>query len=45
MKKEIFYIVVIIICLMGIISKGLLIKYTIDLSKNVSITSYISNEE
>lgn len=45
MKKEIFYIVVIIICLVGMISTGLLIKYTIDLSKNVSITSYISNEE
>lgn len=45
MKKKIFYIIITITCLIGIISTGLLVKYTIDLSKNLSITSYISNEE
>lgn len=45
MKEKIFYIIIIIICLIGIVSTGLLVKYTIDLSKNLSITAYISNEE
>lgn len=45
MKDKIFYIIVIIICLIGLISTGLLLKYTIDLSKELSITAFISNEE
>ena len=45
MKDKIFYGIITIICLIGILSTGLLIKHTIDLSKNLSITAYISNEE
>lgn len=45
MKDKIFYIIIMIICLLGIIGTGLLVKYTIDLSRNLSITAYISNEE
>lgn len=45
MKDKIFYSIIVIICLIGIVSTGLLVKYTLDLSKNLSITSFISNEE
>lgn len=45
MKDKIFYIIVAVVCLIGIISTGILVKYTIDLSRNLSITAYISNEE
>lgn len=45
MKNKIFFIIITIICLIGIVSIGLLVKYTIDLSRNLSITAYISNEE
>lgn len=45
MKDKVFYIIVTIICLIGIISTGILVKYTINLSRNLSITAYISNEE
>ena len=45
MKDKVFYIIITIICLIGIVSTSFLVKYTIDLSRNVSITSYISNEE
>lgn len=45
MKNKIFYSIITIICLIGIVSTGLLVKHTIDLSKNLSITAYISNEE
>ena len=45
MRDKIFYSIIIIICLIGIVSTGLLVKHTIDLSKNLSITAYISNEE
>lgn len=45
MKDKTFYIIITIICLIGIVSTGLLVKRTIDLSKHLSITAYISNEE
>lgn len=45
MKDKVFFIIVTIICLIGIISTGILVKYTINLSRNLSITAYISNEE
>ncbi len=45
MKDKIFYIIVTVVCLIGIITTGILVKYTIDLSRNLSITAYISNEE
>ena len=45
MKNKVFYIIITIICLIGIVSTGFLVKHTIDLSRNLSITSYISNEE
>ncbi len=45
MKNKIFYSIVTIICLIGIVSTGLLVKHTLDLSKNLSITAYISNED
>lgn len=45
MKDKIFYIIITIICLIGLILTGLLVKYTINLSRSLSITSYISNEE
>lgn len=45
MKNEIFIIIITIICLIGIGSTGILVKYTMDLSRNLSITAYISNEE
>ncbi len=45
MKDKIFYIIVAIICLIGIVSTAILVKYTINLSKQLSITAYISNEE
>ena len=45
MRDKIFYIIIIIVCVIGIVSTGLLVKYTIDLSKSLSITAYISNEE
>ena len=45
MKDKFFYIIIAVICLIGIISTGLLIKYTMDLSQKSSITAYISNEE
>jgi len=45
MKDKIFYCIIVIICLIGIVSTGLLVKNTIDLSKNLSITAFISNEE
>ena len=45
MKDKIFYIIVIIICIIGVISTGTLVKYTINLKKSLSITAYISNEE
>lgn len=45
MKNKVFYTIITIICLIGIVITGLLVKYTIDLSRDLSITSYISNEE
>ena len=45
MKDKTFYIIVTVVCLIGIIATGMLAKYTIDLSKELSITSFISNEE
>ncbi len=45
MKNNIFYTIVIIVCLIGFIVTGNLVKYTIDLSKQSSITAFISNEE
>ena len=45
MKDKVFYSIIMIICLIGIVLTGLLIKYTADLKENMSITSYISNEE
>ena len=45
MKEKIFYIIVTVVCLIGIILTGILVKYTIDLSQNLSITAFISNEE
>ena len=45
MKDKVFYIIITIICLIGIVSTSFLVKHTIDLSRNLSITSYISNEE
>lgn len=45
MKDKVFYSIITIICLIGIVLTGLLIKYTVDLKENMSITSYISNEE
>lgn len=45
MKDKVFYIIITIICLIGIVSTVFLVKHTIDLSRNLSITSYISNEE
>ena len=45
MKDKVFYIIITIICLIGIVSTFFLVKHTIDLSRNLSITSYISNEE
>ena len=45
MKDKIFYSIITIICLIGIVSTGLLVKHTMDLSKHLSITAYISNEE
>ena len=44
MKDKTFFIIVAIICLIGVVTTGILIKHTIDLSKNLSITSFISNE-
>lgn len=45
MKNNIFYTIIIIVCLIGFILTGSLVKYTIDLSKQSSITAFISNEE
>lgn len=45
MNDKIFYTIIVFVCLIGLISTGYLVKYTIDLSKQLSITSYISNEE
>lgn len=45
MKDKVFYSIITIICLIGIVLTGLLVKYTVDLKENMSITSYISNEE
>lgn len=45
MKNNIFYAIVIIVCLIGFVVTGSLVKYTIDLSKQSSITAFISNEE
>ncbi len=45
MKDILFYIIVVILCLVGIITTSCLVKYTLDLKENLSITSYISNEE
>ncbi len=45
MKDKTFYTIIIIICLLGVLLTGKLIKYTIDLSKKLSITAFISNEE
>lgn len=45
MKDKFFYMIIAIICLIGVATTGLLVKYTLDLSKNLSITAYISNEE
>lgn len=45
MKDKLFYSIIVIICLIGIVSTGLLVKHTMDLSENISITAYISNEE
>ena len=44
MKDKIFYIIITCICLIGVVGTGLLVKYTNDLSKKLSITAYISNE-
>lgn len=45
MKEKVFYSIIAIICVIGIVTTGLLVKYTIDLKDNLSITSFISNEE
>ncbi|MCR5187020.1 MAG: hypothetical protein K6D97_07925 [Clostridia bacterium] len=45
MKDKMFYSIVIVICFIGIVTTGLLVKYTVNLSKHLSITAYISNEE
>ncbi len=45
MRDKFFYSIIAVICLVGMVLTGLLIKYTIDLRENMSITSYISNEE
>ena len=45
MKNQTFYAVIAIVCLIGILSTGLLVKHTVDLSQNLSITAYIANEE
>lgn len=45
MKDKIFYIIIALICLIGIICTASLVKYTIDLSEKMSITAFISNEE
>ncbi len=45
MKDNIFYTILIIVCIIGFICTGILVKYTIDLTKNASLTAFISNEE
>ena len=45
MKDKVFYIIITVICLIGLTSTLLLVKHTIDLSRKLSITAYISNEE
>ncbi len=44
MKDKVFYIILTIIILIGIFLTGMLVKYTLDLSQNLSITAFISNE-
>ena len=44
MRDKIFYVIITIICLIGITSIGCLLKYTIELSRDLSVTAYISNE-
>lgn len=45
MNDKKFYIIILIIIFLGLITSGILIKYTMDLKENVSITSFISTEE
>ena len=45
MKDKFFYIILAIVCLIGIIITGILVKYTIYLRDELSITAFISNEE
>ena len=45
MKDKFFYIILAIVCLIGMVITGILVKYTIDLRDELSITAFISNEE
>ena len=45
MKEKIFYLILILISVIGCIFTGLHVKYVIDMSKDMSITAFISNEE
>ena len=45
MKDKFFYIILAIVCLIGIVITGILVKYAIDLRDELSITAFISNEE
>ena len=45
MKIGYFYLILLIVMLLGISSTVALVKYTEYLSSKASITSYISNEE
>ena len=45
MKNKIFYTIIVVICLIGFIITGFLVKYTLDLVNQSSITAVISNEE
>lgn len=45
MKNNIFYTIIAIVCLIGFMITGMIVKYTIDLSNKSSITAVISNEE
>lgn len=44
MSEKQFKIILIAIMLLGVITSGILVKYTIDLSKKSSITAFISTE-
>ncbi len=44
MSEKQFKIILIAIMLLGVITSGILVKYTIDLSKKASITAFISTE-